>query len=115
MLFFDPILFFNVKKSCASCHRPEKAFTDQRTVSGASAFSENLDRNAPSLINLDKENTYFHDGRSNSLDNVIKSVFENPKEFNCNYALIIERLKKFDEYKYLFLQAFMLSDPSFFC
>ncbi len=109
-LFFDPILSQNVKRSCASCHRPEKAFTDQRTVSRAYNFSENLERNAPTLINVGKENIYFHDGRAHSLDGVIQTVIENPKEFSSSYALIISRLKQSEAYKKLFFEAFSLTD-----
>lgn len=50
-LFFDRRLSGNATQSCASCHRPELAFTDGRTVSIGST-GEPLHRNAPSLVNV---------------------------------------------------------------
>jgi cytochrome c peroxidase len=44
--FFEPALSANGKRSCASCHRPEKALCDQRAL----RFTQNLDRNSLSLL-----------------------------------------------------------------
>ena len=51
LLFFEPGLSVNGKRSCASCHRPEKAFTDHRSTSRALRFAGNLSRNSPTLLN----------------------------------------------------------------
>lgn len=56
-LFHDERLSFNQTISCASCHQPDRAFTDgRRTSIGASG--ETLSRNAMSLVNLVERSRY---------------------------------------------------------
>lgn len=51
LLFFDPRLSGDNKMSCATCHVPEKAFTDGlKTAQGAAGQS--LKRNTQSVLNL---------------------------------------------------------------
>ncbi len=107
ILFFDPILSANGKRSCASCHRPEKAFCDQRTTSRAFLFAENLNRNAPSLINSALSEThFFHEGQHQNLAGVFEAVITNPKEFNFSYSEILARLQTSEDYRALFKAAF---------
>jgi cytochrome c peroxidase len=56
-LFFDPRLSGNGTMSCASCHFPDRAFTDGRRTSPGST-GEMTDRNAPMLVNLAWNATY---------------------------------------------------------
>lgn len=98
ILFFDPILSLNGKRSCASCHRPQKAFTDHRIVSKGFVFAENLDKNAPTLINVSDQKTFFHDGRFTRLEDVFEAVITNKKEFNFSYGGILTRLNANAEY-----------------
>lgn len=106
LLFFEPALSINGKRSCASCHRPEKAFTDHRGTSRALRFAGNLSRNSPTLLNAADQTSFFHDGRAGSLAAVIESVLTNPDEFNSTYTLTTERLRGSAEYRRLFRQAF---------
>src|ERR1700741_2067043 len=49
-LFFDRILAFDSSISCATCHKPELAFSDGRVVSvGIDSHTGN--RNTPTIIN----------------------------------------------------------------
>jgi cytochrome c peroxidase len=105
-LFYDPILSANTKRSCASCHRPEKAFSDQRTTSRAFAFAENLDKNAPSLINATQQTTFFHEGTHQTLGQVFAAVITSPKEFNNSYENITARLNSSTAYLGLLQAAF---------
>jgi cytochrome c peroxidase len=50
-LFYDRRLSFNQTRSCASCHDPKFSFTDSYRRS-AGALGDNLQHNAPPLINL---------------------------------------------------------------
>jgi cytochrome c peroxidase len=50
-LFFDVRLSGNEEQSCASCHHPERAFTEPRAVSVGST-GEAHPRNAPGLANV---------------------------------------------------------------
>lgn len=106
LLFFDPALSENYKRSCASCHRPEKAFTDQRIQARAFAFSNNLPLNTPTVLNTGGQTAFFHDGRAGSLAAVIASVIASPREFNSSYALIIHRLSGSPDYQARFRQAY---------
>lgn len=106
LLFFEPALSDNGKRSCASCHRPEKAFCDQRTLPRALRFTQNLDRNSPSLLNASEQTTFFHDGRARSLAEVVRAVLVSPREFGSSYAEVTARLGSSPEYTHLFAQAF---------
>lgn len=64
MLFFDPRLSGGGNLSCASCHVPERNWTDnQRRGAGVAE----LDRNTPTLVNLTGANWYGWDGAADSL------------------------------------------------
>ena len=106
LLFFDPILSVNGKRSCASCHRPEKAFTDHRGTSRALRFADNLSSNAPTLLNAAGQPSFFHDGRASSLAAVVEAVLTNPAEMGSSYALVTARLNRSPTYRHLFRQAF---------
>ena len=106
MLFFDPVLSGNYKRSCASCHRPQKAFTDQRVTARAYAFSGNLTVNTPTLLGAARQNVFFHDGRAGSLALVIASVLTNPAELNNSYAQLTARLNDSDTYRGWFGQVY---------
>lgn len=63
-LFFEPRLSSGATLSCASCHRPERAFADGRPRSQGRV---ELDRNAPSLWNAVHERWLAWDGAADSL------------------------------------------------
>ncbi|SDX69101.1 cytochrome-c peroxidase [Hymenobacter psychrophilus] len=104
-LFFEPALAINGKRSCASCHRPDKAFTDHRITSRALRFTANLTRNAPTLLNATGQPYYFHDGRAGTLEAAIGQVIISPVEMGSSYALITERLNRSEQYRRWFEQA----------
>lgn len=106
MLFFDPVMSNNMKRSCASCHHPDKAFTDGLPKSLALDFDGTVNRNAPTLINCVYSERFFHDMRATSLEGQIDHVLSNRKEFNMSMLDIVDRLKQSEEYKSLFDEAF---------
>ena len=106
LLFFDPVLSADLTRSCASCHDPEKAFTDGLEKSVAFGNEDNVLRNAPTLINAIFQKTFFHDGRVEFPEDQVDHVIFNGKEFNSNYELIISRLNSSSEYKQLFREAY---------
>ena len=66
-LFADPRLSGAGDRACATCHRPDKAFTDgRRRALGLSGAS--LQRNTPALWNLAWGKHFFWDGRASSLE-----------------------------------------------
>lgn len=83
LLFYDPLLSGNIKRSCASCHIPQQYFTDT-SVSTSLQFNgtDRLERNTPSLINVEYNHLIMLDGKHINLSNQAKDVLTNPKELN---------------------------------
>ena len=104
-LFFDPILSGNNKRSCASCHNPETAFTDGNRKSIAFDLATTVPRNAPTIINTVFAQRWFADLRSDDMSNQIKQVVENHKEFNSGYANIVKKIKGSATYRNWFKRA----------
>ena len=92
-LFFDPTLSTDGTVSCASCHRPEFAFADDK------ARSPGIDgklgtRNTPSVINVAYHEVFFWDGRSQTLeDQAIDPLFNHAEMGANDKAELLERLK----------------------
>ena len=78
-LFFDKRLSVDGSISCASCHRPEHAFSDAKKVSIGVAGRSGT-RNAPSLLNAAFNDAQFWDGRRASLDAQALDPFLNRRE-----------------------------------
>jgi cytochrome c peroxidase len=78
-LFFDTRLSADGKNSCATCHRPEHAYTDNRTVArGVSGFTGT--RNTPSLLNVPVTGALFWDGRREKLEEAALDPLAHPRE-----------------------------------
>lgn len=91
-LFFDPILSLDQSVSCASCHKPEFAFADNK------AFSLGVNnrigtRNTPSVMNMASRPYFFHDGRAPSLESQAVMPIENPLEMNLSFDEAVQRVK----------------------
>ena len=63
-LFFDPRLSGPGTVSCATCHQPERGWSDGRPRGAAIA---QVDRNTPSLMNSRSHRWFGHDGAADSL------------------------------------------------
>ncbi|PZR20139.1 MAG: cytochrome-c peroxidase [Flavobacterium psychrophilum] len=105
-LFYDTSLSSNGKMSCASCHRPEMAFSDGVAKSLASVEGKSVLRNSPSLINAIFSDRYFYDLRAVDLEEQAEHVIENHLEFNTNFPELIKKLSNDSSYKMLFEKAF---------
>ncbi len=106
MLFFDPLLSNNNQRACASCHQPEKAFTDGLPKSLAMDHVGYVGRNAPTLINSVLAGQYFYDLRSDRLESQAEHVIFNAQEFNSSYYDILDKLNQSMQYRELFREAF---------
>jgi cytochrome c peroxidase len=106
-LFFDPILSDNNKRACASCHKPELAFTDGLKKSVKFEMKEgDLPRNAPTVINSAFQKLVFWDLRATSLEDQLDSVINNENELHSSFDRVIDRINSSKEYKNLFYKAF---------
>ncbi|WP_298420381.1 cytochrome c peroxidase [uncultured Kordia sp.] len=97
-LFFDASLSASGKMNCASCHQPEKAFTDGLRFSKDNT-GNSVQRNSPTLLYASLQQSQFYDARVENLENQILDVINNKKEFHANTAIIIEKLEKSTIYK----------------
>ncbi len=78
-LFEDRRLSADGSVSCATCHRPERAFTDGRARAVGIAGRVGR-RNSPQLFNLADAGVFGWDGRAPVLDDAIRAALTNPAE-----------------------------------
>jgi cytochrome c peroxidase len=90
-LFTDPSLSGNGRKSCASCHSPDKMFTDRLPRSIAFDGHHLLDRNAPTLLYSGFQYNQFWDGRAHSLEEQVRAVLCDPREMNADTATLTQK------------------------
>lgn len=105
-LFYDSSISSNGKMSCASCHRPEMAFSDGVPKSLASIEGKSVLRNSPSLINSVFSDKYFYDLRAVDLEEQGEHVIENHLEFNTSFPELVKKIGSSPKYKALFEKAF---------
>ncbi len=93
LLFFDPILSENLSRSCASCHSPNKFYTDTSRITGTEFDGiTTLSRNTPSLINILFQHLIMIDGKHTTLLEQGKSVIQNPLEMNSNLNEVLKKV-----------------------
>lgn len=111
LLYFDKRLSSDKSVSCASCHAPEKAFTDGAAVSVGIKGQKGA-RSAPTVINRAYSTLQFWDGRAESLEEQAKGPIANPLEMTLEKVAdkahegSITRLKAVPGYVSRFKKAF---------
>jgi cytochrome c peroxidase len=104
-LFFDRRLSRNEALSCASCHVPERAFSDDVPLSrGLDGVAGK--RNTPALLNLALQPYLFWDGRSSSLEDQALRPLENSDEMGSPIETVLFRLNRIPSYQKAFRAAF---------
>lgn len=97
-VFFDPTLSVDGKVSCASCHRPEFAFTDGLPVARGVGGKRGT-RNTPSLWNARFSQSFFWDGRRPTLESqVIDPLFSEVEHGLGNADELLEIVRGRPEY-----------------
>lgn len=104
-LFFDPFLSADHSISCASCHKPELAFSDGLKHS-IGVFGREGTRNAPSLINIGYQNRFFWDAGAMSLEQQVFGPLEEPNEMDRHLGTLIADLKNHAYYNNAFKDVF---------
>jgi len=111
-LFYDPVLSSDGSQSCASCHQPDKSFTDGLPVSTGVLGMEG-ERSAMALINLAfNANGFFWDGRAKTLEAQALIPVEDHVELNESWDHVETKLRRDERYPALFRQAFGISRKS---
>lgn len=78
-LFFDPRLSASGQVSCATCHAPELAFTDQQRTSTGHAQQPGK-RNAPTVLDKGAQTGFMWDGAAGDLERQALMPIVNPVE-----------------------------------
>jgi cytochrome c peroxidase len=115
-LFYDTRLSSDRTVSCATCHRPEFAFSDTQPV--AMGIGGQLGRRkTPSLINLgartllpgterDPGHVFFWDGRASSLEQQVMAPIADSKEMGFGHDALLLRLSEIEGYRPFFNDTF---------
>ncbi|MBP8098133.1 MAG: hypothetical protein KAY03_02335 [Arenimonas sp.] len=104
-LFFDPALSADNSVSCASCHVPERGFSDGMARSQGIGKQE-LGRNAPSLWNVAFLSRFFWDGRATSLEAQMQGPLYDPHEMGNTRDAMLGKINALPEYRRLFAIAY---------
>ena len=104
-LFRDTRLSGDGTLACASCHDPERAFSDGRPK-GKARDGSALKRNTPSLYNLAASPHFFADGRAASLEAQARVPITAADEMAGEFKIITERLAADPETAAKFAAAF---------
>jgi cytochrome c peroxidase len=84
-LFFDRRLSRDGSVACASCHDPERAYSDGRALA-IGVFGRKGRRNAPAIINRGYGRLFFWDGRAATLEEQVLKPIEDPNEMDLPLA-----------------------------
>lgn len=107
-LYYDKRLSLDNTISCATCHRPENAFSEPTPVSTGIGGKKG-GRKAPSFINLafTLQPHFFWDGRAKSLEAQAIGPMVNPVEMGMpDHAVVVNRISESKEYVKYFKEAF---------
>jgi len=104
-LFYDKSLSQNNDRSCATCHHPEKAFTDGLKTN-VSLTGSNLARNTPTLTYASLQNAQFWDMRQLDLEKQSVDVIQNKDEMHGSMENIHAKILLDNDYIKLFKKAF---------
>lgn len=105
-LFFDSMLSHNNKMNCATCHQPEKGFTDGMVKSMSNKNGITVFRNSPTLLNSGYADRFFYDLRAYTLEQQVEHVIFNNLEFNTSYKEILQKLNSDKNYSQKFKAIF---------
>jgi cytochrome c peroxidase len=106
-LFYDTRLSADHSIACASCHKPEYAFSEPTPVS-TGIRGQKGGRKAPTIINkaVTLAPHFFWDGRARSLEDQVLGPIANPIEMGNTHEAMIDTLSRVQGYKPYFKEAF---------
>lgn len=104
-LFFDPRLSGSGTMSCATCHDPQRSWTDGRAL-GVGHDHKVLSRRVPTILNLAWGWSFFWDGRAETLEDQALGPIQNPDEMNQPIPALVDKLRAVAGYREAFEKAF---------
>lgn len=105
LLYFDPRLSADDTISCATCHHPQKGFSDGLPASKG-INGQTGERNAPTVTNTAFNYFQFWDGRAPSLEEQAKGPIENPIEMGHTLEEAEAKIASIEGYQKYFKAAF---------
>ncbi len=103
LLFADATLSANGKIACQSCHQPNSAWQDSKALAQGLRL---LKRNTPSLIGVVHQQSWYWDGRKDSLWAQALEPLESRREMAGRRSDIALRLRAHDPYAQLYRKTF---------
>jgi cytochrome c peroxidase len=105
-LYLEPRLSINDQISCNSCHRLDNFGVDSQVTSPGHEGKRG-GRNSPTSMNAALHIAQFWDGRAKDVEEQALGPILNPIEMGMpNADAVVNKLKKIEEYKALFAEAF---------
>lgn len=96
-LFYDPILSSDNSTSCATCHLPALAFSDNKAFSIGAEQGMGT-RNSPTLANVGYHPYFTREGGVPTLEMQILVPIQEHNEFNTNIIELIDKLSANQQY-----------------
>lgn len=104
-LFYDPRLSGAKNMSCASCHNPSFGYEAPVDLAVGAANTK-LDRHAPTILNAAWITPLFWDGRAATLEEQAAGPITAPVEMNMKFDVLVEDLRRIEEYRTWFDRLF---------
>ncbi|SFE71046.1 cytochrome-c peroxidase [Thermoflexibacter ruber] len=111
-LFYDNILSGNNQRNCASCHQPERAFTDGLPKSASFDGKGFISRNAPTLLNAGLQASLFYEGRVAYMEDQITDVLSAKDEMHSSVKEAVSKLNQDKNYQRLFQKVFLTEEEN---
>ncbi|MDA7978311.1 MAG: cytochrome-c peroxidase [Pirellulales bacterium] len=104
-LFFDPRLSRDDTVSCATCHDPNKGWSNGEAF--ATGVREQVGgRNSPTIINSAYQYFHFWDGRATGLEEQALGPIENPIEMDLTLKEAVSKINAIEGYRSQFNAVF---------
>jgi cytochrome c peroxidase len=104
-LFFDKRLSRDGTISCATCHDPARAFTDDKPLA-VGIRGQKVGRRSPAILNRAWGKSFFWDGRAETLEQQVLQPILNPKEMDMPLEDLARRLRSGAGYRGRFRSTF---------
>lgn len=105
-LFFDKRLSVDNSVSCASCHDPQKGWSDGKPKS-MGVRGQTVTRNSPTIVNASFSRVLFWDGRVMSMEEQAPQPITNSKEMGMpSLDAVARKINKIAGYRKIFNEVF---------
>jgi len=105
MLYFDKRLSADNTVSCATCHDPQKGWSDGDPVS-TGVRNQKGTRNSPTVVNSTYMTLQFWDGRAKTLEEQALGPIANPVEMGNNHEIMVKTIASIPGYQVQFQKVF---------